>query len=162
MSQEDLTNYPLYKEGVRLKKFLDRQRKKRREERLKRIADKLKQQIYTKRKKRLVPLRVKKKNKRLRREKIEQKKRLLKKQGWKETYVRQDISVRNRRARDLNICKQVYDMHNSGFTIKELMEYFGRSYGWVFRYKLEYKAYLDYLEKKSKEETDKQTHTTSI
>lgn len=144
--------YETLMEARRLEKLRKRLKKeeKKKENKLSRIALTVEQKIERRRERRRLAKQTILKNKQERRNKIMERKKLLKQQGWQEGYVRQDISIRNRRPRDLELCKEVYDRIKAGFTIRELSEIYKRPYIWVHRYKKEYKAYLEYLSLKGK------------
>lgn len=83
-----------------------------------------------------------------RKERLEMKKKTLKENGWKSGYVRQNVLVRNNKAKDLGLCKEIYEKAKSGMTTRELSLQYNRPNNWVLRYKYEYEAYLQALAQK--------------
>jgi hypothetical protein len=89
--------------------------------------------------------------KRLRKEAIAQKKKELKENGWKSGYVRQNVLVRNNKARNLEICKEIYFKAKGGMTTRELAIEYNRPYAYILRHKYEYETYLNALANKGDE-----------
>ena len=84
----------------------------------------------------------------LKKMKKDQEKEALKENGWKSGYVRQNVLVRNNKAKDLGLCKEIYEKAKSGMTTRELSLQYNRPNNWVLRYKYEYEAYLQALAQK--------------
>jgi hypothetical protein len=76
------------------------------------------------------------------------KKEELKKNGWKRGYVRQDVLKRNNKAKDLELCKEIYLKAKSGMTTRQLAIEYDRPNNFILRYKYEYEAYLEALREK--------------
>jgi hypothetical protein len=72
----------------------------------------------------------------------------LKSNGWKRGYVRQDVLKRNNKAKDLELCKEIYMKAKSGMTTRQLALEYNRPNNFILRYKYEYEAYLEALREK--------------
>lgn len=151
-----LDQYEMWMEAKRLEKIrqAEKRKKRKRENKLSKIALTIEEKIEKRNAKRRLKKSVVLKNRRKRKKLTKLKKKLLKKQGWCEGYTRQDISIRNRKPRDLELCKEVYDRFKAGFTIRELSNIYNRPYVWVFRYKKEHEEYMKYLSSKEQNETN--------
>lgn len=126
----------LLEQARKKKKLLQEKEKKKKEKVLKKILkDKEK-------------ARLKEERKLQRKERVALKKQMLKEQGWKQGYVRQNVLERNNKARNLDLCKEIYLKAKSGMTTRELSLQYNRPNNWVLRHKYEYEAYLQALVEK--------------
>jgi len=79
--------------------------------------------------------------------------------GFRKGYTKTNILRRTPKSRDLNLCKQIYEMAQKGVTTREICMQYNKSYTWVFRHKYEYNLYLNMLEKQKQEQTHTQSTT---
>jgi hypothetical protein len=140
---DSLSNYYKWRQESKL---LERARKKKKllQEKEKKKKDK----VLKKLQKEADRLRLIEERKLLRKERTKLKKLDLKEKGWKSGYVRQNVLESTNKARDLELCKEVYLKAKSGMTTRELAAQYNRPNNWVLRYKYTYEAYLQALEEK--------------
>ena len=137
---DSINNYHNWRRNERLLEKA-RKAKKKAEEKRRKEKQKALDRLEKARKKEFDKL----EKKRLRKEMIAQKKKDLKENGWKSGYVRQNVLVRNNKARNLDICKEIYLKAKGGMTTRELAVEYNRPYAYILRHKYEYETYLKAL-----------------